>query len=198
MSTTKHVLFLTCSYQNLAYVRLFVGECEQNLRRENQRMEREKVWTSWECEQIRYSQKGKVDLPALFPDQTISHEKNHIDVRDKIAVKITLSGFFFDITDLSDIFRIQFKFVFSFHQNTSKPYQIGSQWNCSTSVWPELHRHFPCDLEPQCVDAEDETACTYAWKARGSQFVGVLCIIFVCFSLLVFSLFPFYLKFYTE
>ncbi|KAL8592325.1 hypothetical protein ACOMHN_036958 [Nucella lapillus] len=50
-----------------------------------------------------------------------------------------------------------FYLLFSFYEG--KPQKVSKQWNCSTSKWPELYLHFPCDLKSQCVDDEDETRC---------------------------------------
>ena len=35
------------------------------------------------------------------------------------------------------------------------------QWNCSVPHWPEFKRHFPCNLQMDCVEGEDEADCPY-------------------------------------
>ena len=35
------------------------------------------------------------------------------------------------------------------------------QWNCSVPHWPDFKRHFPCNLQMDCVEGEDEADCPY-------------------------------------
>ena len=61
-----------------------------------------------------------------------------------------------------------FRMRYSFHHEDYVPHRVEGGWNCSLAVWPDLHHHFPCDLRPQCADAEDEVKCFYTSKKCGT------------------------------
>ncbi|KAK7461240.1 hypothetical protein BaRGS_00038715, partial [Batillaria attramentaria] len=57
-----------------------------------------------------------------------------------------------------------FKLLFSFHElSTIAPLPLpGRRWNCSVPRWPEFKPHFfPCNLENDCLNNEDEAECSY-------------------------------------
>ncbi|KAK7475552.1 hypothetical protein BaRGS_00033185 [Batillaria attramentaria] len=57
-----------------------------------------------------------------------------------------------------------FKLLFSFHElSTIAPLPLpGRRWNCSVPRWPEFKPHFfPCNLENDCLNKEDEAECSY-------------------------------------
>ncbi|XP_076439120.1 uncharacterized protein LOC143277993 [Babylonia areolata] len=64
-----------------------------------------------------------------------------------------------------------FKLRFSFQRWA--PQRAGQHWNCSKWVWPELYLHFACDLHVACVDAEDETHCSYYSEKCGLEKMAV-------------------------
>jgi hypothetical protein len=34
-------------------------------------------------------------------------------------------------------------------------------WNCSVPHWSDLKHHFPCNLQKNCEEGEDEVHCPY-------------------------------------
>ena len=79
--------------------------------------------------------------------------------------------------------RVGFRFFFSFHQNFSLPSQLSDgRWNCSLPHWTEFKRHFPCNLQAECVGGEDEKDCHYTNVSRcgaGAISLGESCYLYV-------------------
>ncbi|KAL8564184.1 hypothetical protein ACOMHN_017453 [Nucella lapillus] len=107
---------------------------------------------------------------VLYPDRSTAPDGASPGGQDQGLATLSLSYTLVTSFNLLEVFLDKFHVVFSFHGNLSKPYQVKDQWNCSV-VWPGLYRHFPCDLRPQCMEGEEESACPYAWKARGTHVV---------------------------
>ena len=64
----------------------------------------------------------------------------------------------FGITDWNSVFSVQY----SVHKTTSVPQQSpDGKWDCSVPLWSSFSHHFPCDLQPQCRNNEDEAHCFY-------------------------------------
>ena len=50
-----------------------------------------------------------------------------------------------------------FRAIFSFHNISASPKKSdGGLWNCSVPYWPDFRHHFPCNLQSDCVNSEDE------------------------------------------
>ena len=50
-----------------------------------------------------------------------------------------------------------FRAIFSFHNLSASPEKTEEGlWNCSVPYWPDFRHHFPCNLESDCSDSEDE------------------------------------------
>ena len=63
---------------------------------------------------------------------------------------------------------------FSFHHASEVPEKVADgRWNCSVPHWPHFRQHFPCDLEWQCQNGEDESDCFYTTDKCGSGFLTV-------------------------
>nr|KAG5697923.1 hypothetical protein BaRGS_026861 [Batillaria attramentaria] len=61
-----------------------------------------------------------------------------------------------------------FRLLFSFHDRQSQPEKLpGGTWNCSVPYWDDFKQHFPCDLQPQCANGEDELDCSYTTDTCG-------------------------------
>ncbi|XP_076442765.1 uncharacterized protein LOC143281438 [Babylonia areolata] len=61
-----------------------------------------------------------------------------------------------------------FRALFSFHNVSSTPQQTaGGQWNCTVPHWPQFSQHFPCNLESNCINSEDEVECDYITAGCG-------------------------------
>ncbi|KAK7482999.1 hypothetical protein BaRGS_00025776, partial [Batillaria attramentaria] len=55
-----------------------------------------------------------------------------------------------------------FRLLFSFHRQDEQLTQLdGGLWNCSVPVWERFKQHFPCNLQQECVNWEDEANCPY-------------------------------------
>ena len=74
-----------------------------------------------------------------------------------------------------------FKLQFSFHPESARPQQLpNGRWNCSLPHWPHIQQHFPCNLQADCEEMEDEEACPYTTAdcGRGKVSVGHSCYIY--------------------
>ncbi|XP_076449662.1 uncharacterized protein LOC143285754 [Babylonia areolata] len=72
----------------------------------------------------------------------------------------TLSVFFYSDDELETG---GFKMLYSFHPVDDRPQRLNnSQWNCSVPFWRKLILNFPCNLQWDCLDGEDELPCPYS------------------------------------
>ena len=75
-----------------------------------------------------------------------------------------------------------FRLSYSFHRQGQTPERnADGRWNCSVPFWDSIKDHFPCDLEVECVGAEDEKDCPYSSHlcAPGEFFLGHSCYMYV-------------------
>ena len=92
--------------------------------------------------------------PVIFPN----HFEGHHDPSNDLS---------FSIISCQGLPHYGFRMRYSIHHEDYVPHRAEGGWNCSLAVWPDLHHHFPCDLRPQCADAEDEAKCFYTSKTCG-------------------------------
>ena len=75
-----------------------------------------------------------------------------------------------------------FRLLYSFHRQGQTPERgADGRWNCSVPFWDSIKDHFPCDMESECVGAEDETDCPYSSLLcePGEFFLGHSCYTYV-------------------
>ena len=79
-----------------------------------------------------------------------------------------------------------FRLLCSFHSQSDLPSQLpDGRWNCSVPDWSHFEQHFPCNLQADCVDGEDELSCPYTHLARcgaGAITLGDSCYYYVISS----------------
>ena len=62
---------------------------------------------------------------------------------------------------------------FSFHPAWQVLEKLADgRWKCSVPHWSLFRQHFPCDLERQCQNGEDEARCPYTTQRCGSGFIA--------------------------
>ncbi|KAK7502264.1 hypothetical protein BaRGS_00006628, partial [Batillaria attramentaria] len=69
-----------------------------------------------------------------------------------------------------------FKLLFSFHNLSAVPEKNegSNRWNCSVPYWSDFQQHFPCNLETDCIDGEDERDCLYTTDMCGEGRITML------------------------
>jgi hypothetical protein len=77
-----------------------------------------------------------------------------------------------------DISGFQMKFSFLTSSTTLKVLPSGL-WNCSVPHWSDLKHHFPCNLQKNCEEGEDEVDCPY-YRWVIFYFFFYFCILFDC------------------
>ncbi|KAK7088423.1 hypothetical protein V1264_022347 [Littorina saxatilis] len=68
-----------------------------------------------------------------------------------------------------------FQLLFSFHHDSEAPRKSNDVrfWNCSSGQWLQYQQHFPCNLQPDCVDGRDEDNCPYSSPECGRGMIAV-------------------------
>ncbi|KAK7490075.1 hypothetical protein BaRGS_00018775, partial [Batillaria attramentaria] len=76
-----------------------------------------------------------------------------------------------------------FMLVFSFHNLSAMPQWVEgrNRWNCSVPYWSDFRLHFPCNLETDCINGEDERDCPYTNDTcgEGRITVGARCYLYL-------------------
>ena len=124
--------------------------------------------------QTTYQDKIVISPGPCWPDHDIKREYRRWDSNKTLFFPTDMAGHEGNNERLSFSFFSSegekhhgFRMRFSFHDPDLVPRRVEGGWNCSLAVWPDLHHHFPCDLRPQCADAEDEAKCFYTSKTCG-------------------------------
>ena len=81
-----------------------------------------------------------------------------------------------------------FSALYTFHRHPAVPEQLADgTWNCSVSYWPALQAHFPCDLQKNCAEGQDERDCPYTKPQCGLGFItaGRSCFVLVSLGRMV-------------
>ena len=119
---------------------------------------------------FRMQSSGDLNIMSCFKDPL----KGKVYFADIVSVRL--------YTNWNKLRATGFRLLYSFHRQGQTPERnADGRWNCSVPFWDSIKDHFPCDLEAECVGAEDEKDCPYSSPlcAPGEFFLGHSCYIYV-------------------